>query len=442
MNAGLGGVTGVLGHGIAIGVNLVSIPLTVTYLGPEQYGVWLTISSFVAWMTVADLGFSSALTNAISVSHGKDDPISARALTTTAFWFLLAVSTLIGLIGISLIPFLNWTAIFNVQSTSGIEKEIRSAVALTLLFFCVTCPSNLSRGVYAGYQELYKSHFWSIAANMVSLISLLVVVRLEGGLPALVMALMGAPTIVRCMNTIHLLIWEKPYLKPTMQFFSPEKFKRLWDLGKYYVVQQIGNIGMFHIQPIILAHLVSPMSVGQFTISYRLMTLSQQMLILLTLPLVGAYGEAHIRKDWGWIRKTLIGTTCGSLATMLVLTAVLASTSGAVITWWVGESMVVDSNTILWLGIYAMATGFSTPVVMFVQGFEEIRDIAAIAMINGIFTLIAGFALTAAYGTAGMAAAMAFGMIIINCGGLFLSGRRIMTRIPGHQTKEYGILGR
>jgi O-antigen/teichoic acid export membrane protein len=252
----------------------------------------------------------------------------------------------------------------------------------------------------------------------------------------LVIALLGAPTIVRLINTVHLLFREKAYLKPNIRFFSLEKFKRLWNLGKYYVFQQIGNIGMFHIQPIVLAHLVSPMSVGQFNISYRLMTLSQQMLILLMLPLVGAYGEARIRNDWDWIRKTLIGTTCGSLVIMFFLTLVLASISGSVITWWVGESMVVGRSTISWLSLYAVATGFSTPVVMFVQGFEEVRNIAFIAMINGMFTLMIGVALTAAYGTAGMAAAMAFGMMIVNCGGLFMTSRRIMTRISNLTAKK------
>ena len=41
---------------VAVVTMLISIPLTLHYLGTERYGVWMTISSIVTMMGFADLG--------------------------------------------------------------------------------------------------------------------------------------------------------------------------------------------------------------------------------------------------------------------------------------------------------------------------------------------------------------------------------------------------
>ena len=45
--------------GVTILTGLISVPLTVHYLGTERYGLWMTISSTIAFLTFADLGFLS-----------------------------------------------------------------------------------------------------------------------------------------------------------------------------------------------------------------------------------------------------------------------------------------------------------------------------------------------------------------------------------------------
>ena len=39
-------------------ISFLSVPLTVHYLGAERYGVWLTISSLLTWMSMTDFGLA------------------------------------------------------------------------------------------------------------------------------------------------------------------------------------------------------------------------------------------------------------------------------------------------------------------------------------------------------------------------------------------------
>ena len=44
--------------GCSIAIGLVAVPLTINYINPAQYGIWLTLSSMIAWFSFFDIGFT------------------------------------------------------------------------------------------------------------------------------------------------------------------------------------------------------------------------------------------------------------------------------------------------------------------------------------------------------------------------------------------------
>src|SRR5260370_23665691 len=60
---------------LAIFVSLVSVPLTIGYLGGERYGAWVTIVSVLTFLSITDFGLAASLTNALSkpqAQHAHD----------------------------------------------------------------------------------------------------------------------------------------------------------------------------------------------------------------------------------------------------------------------------------------------------------------------------------------------------------------------------------
>ncbi|MBO5632891.1 MAG: hypothetical protein J5965_27865, partial [Aeriscardovia sp.] len=49
--------------GVGILTSLLLVPLTIGYVSPELYGVWLTLSSILTWVGFMDIGFSQGLKN-------------------------------------------------------------------------------------------------------------------------------------------------------------------------------------------------------------------------------------------------------------------------------------------------------------------------------------------------------------------------------------------
>ena len=48
---------------IAIVISFALVPITVNYLDQEQYGIWLTITSIVSWISFFDLGLGHGFKN-------------------------------------------------------------------------------------------------------------------------------------------------------------------------------------------------------------------------------------------------------------------------------------------------------------------------------------------------------------------------------------------
>ncbi len=59
--------------GISILVSLQVVPLTINYINPTRYGIWLTLSSIVAWLSYFDLGFAHGFRNRFAEAVAKGD---------------------------------------------------------------------------------------------------------------------------------------------------------------------------------------------------------------------------------------------------------------------------------------------------------------------------------------------------------------------------------
>jgi O-antigen/teichoic acid export membrane protein len=76
---------------LSLGLTLITVPLTLGYLGPERYGLWVTISSIVAFLGFADLGLGNGVLNAVTRSLALGDAEKARRQVSSAVGLLTVI---------------------------------------------------------------------------------------------------------------------------------------------------------------------------------------------------------------------------------------------------------------------------------------------------------------------------------------------------------------
>ena len=75
-------------RGFSILIGFVLLPVTIGYVNSETYGIWLTISSMVAWISFFDIGIGNGLKNKLAEALAQDDYELGRKYVSTTYAIL------------------------------------------------------------------------------------------------------------------------------------------------------------------------------------------------------------------------------------------------------------------------------------------------------------------------------------------------------------------
>ena len=66
-------------------ISLLIVPLTIDFVNPEQYGIWLTLSSIVQWISYFDLGLGHGLRNKFAEAKANGNHSLASRYISTSY---------------------------------------------------------------------------------------------------------------------------------------------------------------------------------------------------------------------------------------------------------------------------------------------------------------------------------------------------------------------
>ena len=78
----------ILIKGGSVMISLIMVPLTINYINPSRYGIWLTISSIVGWVSFFDIGLTQGLRNKFAGAKARGDDEQAQMYVSTTYALL------------------------------------------------------------------------------------------------------------------------------------------------------------------------------------------------------------------------------------------------------------------------------------------------------------------------------------------------------------------
>jgi O-antigen/teichoic acid export membrane protein len=413
--AGLTASASFISKALTIVISFVSVPLTVHYLGPERYGVWLTIGSLLTWMSMTDFGIAgNALVNLLADAHGKEDRRLAGQHASSAFWALVALSVSIGAIFLFTFHLIPWPTVFHVSSAVP-AAELDRACAYSLMFFVVGFPLSMVSSVYGAYQDGFMANIWNIAGSAIALISLIVVAQMKGGLPQLVLAISGTRILVGLANVYYMFFHKYPWLMPRPSAVRWTSIKRLLSLGGNYMITQLAGLGIYQSQPMIITQMLGPSYVVIFVVAQKIVTLPNDLVFMATAPFISAYGEAKARADWGWINRAFRNSMLASLAFGVPATVGIALVAKPLIRIWAGKAAVPNTQVVLWLSVYTLVCVGMLSVGQLFCGLERADVLAYSLSLCALCAIGLGIVFARWWGVGGVAFAMALSKICTSC---------------------------
>ena len=352
-------LTALFGKGTSVVVSVITVPLTVRYLGAEGYGLWITISSVVTMFFLFDIGIASTLTNLISEAYAVGNKELAATYFATAFWIVLGITALLGLVGWILWPHVPWVSIFHVQNPALVHDTSR-AMAAAFIVFLLALPTGLATKVLGGYQELHASNLFAAAGSVLSLLAVVAVVYFHGSLPLLIAGFAGSSVAANAACLLWICLFHKPWMRPWPRRIDPGCIGRIFRTGTQFFAIQLAGLVIFSSDNLVISHYLSPAYVTPYAITWRLVGYATAAQTLILPALWPAYSEAYAKGDLPWIRLTYNRVRWISVAALVAVCSTMLFAGREIIRVWAGPAAVPGATLIQLMCVWTVICVFTT----------------------------------------------------------------------------------
>jgi O-antigen/teichoic acid export membrane protein len=341
-----GGLSGAAGKATAVLVNAVSLPITIRYLGPEQYGFWVTISTTIMMLAVLDLGIANTLVNFISRAYAERSEEMAKRYYASAFWTTSAIAILLGLISTVIWPHIDWGKVFGL-SDPAMARQAGKCAAISFGYVLLTLPLGLASKVMGGYQRVPVANLFAMINSVLGLGAIIFVVRMHGT----VVDLMAVFCTAMLTGTILLNLWmglrHEPRIRPTPRRVHLGAVREIMGHGMLFFILQLAGLAVFNTDNLIIAHFLGAEQVTPYAVTMRLVSYASVLQSLLVPSLWPAFSEAYVSHDLVWIRTAYHRVMRATLLTVIPTALFLGFAGHWIIRAWAGQA-AVPGSVLLW----------------------------------------------------------------------------------------------
>lgn len=371
--------------GGSIIANFIMVPLTINYLDTENYGIWLTLSSFISWFSFFDIGLGNGLRNKFAEAKAKGDITSVRGYISSAYFTIGAVSFSLILLFIGLNFFIDWTKVFN--TSPALQRDLSLLMPIVFAFFCLQLVVKLITTIYTADQQHSIQVKVTFFTNIITLgLIWLMIKTSESSLLLFGIIFSIFPVIVLLL--LNLLGFSNRYslFKPSFRFWKKKYLKEIFGLGVLFFVIQISGIVLFTTDNFIISKLFSPQEVVTYNIAYKYMSISSIIFSIIASPYWSSITDAYNKNDFNWIKNAM--RTFQNLSIIFILMIVImVFISTYFYQVWIGSKLIIDNTLTILMGIFFAASIYVTPYTIFLNGTGKVQIQAIQSVVVSIINI-------------------------------------------------------
>jgi O-antigen/teichoic acid export membrane protein len=371
--------------GLGIAISLVLVPLTINYINPSRYGIWLTLSSIVGWFSFFDIGFGNGLRNKLAEAKAKGEEELAKIYVSTTYAILSIIIGIVLVLFLCINPFVNWAKVLN--TTPDMAGELSILVIIVFVFFCLRFVFQLINTVLSANQEPAKAAFFDFLGSLLSLLIIFVLTKTTSGNLILLGATFSlTPVLVLFVSSFW--FYKRAYKRfaPALKFVKFKYARNLMSLGIKFFVIQIAALVLFNTSNIIVTQLFGPAEVTTFNVSFKLFSVITMIFSIIALPLWSAFTDAYARNEFSWIKTTLSKMTKVWIL-LIILTIITLVSSPWIYKMWVGNSVSVPFALSAAMSSYVIVYVWQTIHVFFLNGIGKIRLQLYLVIFSGLINI-------------------------------------------------------
>ena len=290
--------------GLGIGVRLLLVPITLNYLEPVKFGLWMALSSIVEMMILLEFGLGNGLRNKLTQSLAEKNYEASKVYVSTTY--ALSAIIIIPFLSIFLVAneFINWADVWNASQL--LEAELNILVFWLVIFYGLKLLSGIILSVTkANHLPVFGAAI-ELASDLCFLVVLLFLVKYtENSLLYLGASKFFVLALIPLLAGVILFSTLFKNQTPSWRNVRLNKVDDLLKLSWKFFLIQLSSVIIFATDNIIISRLFGPESVTPYAIVFQYFNLITVFFAIVSAPLWSAYTEAHAKEDHEWIARAL-----------------------------------------------------------------------------------------------------------------------------------------
>lgn len=359
-------------RGVSILTTLLLIPVTINYVNPTQYGIWLTLSSIIGWIAYFDLGLCLGFKNRFAESLAKKELLMAKRYVSTTYFLMAAIFIPLGLILLIVNQYLDWSTILNLDASYLFE--LRKVFNVLIIFFCFQMIMKVTTTMIDADQKPALSSFITTSGQVLTLLTIYILTKItSGSLYKLSFVYSGLPVILLFICAI-IIFHSNRYKQfmPSKEYIYPSLTKDILSLGGKFFIITISMLVIYQFINIILTRNLGPEAVTEYNISFRYFNVLHMTSVIILNPFWAAFTDAYTKGDTAWMDKSL--KTLEKMWVMIIpIIFIMFLIAPYVFKIWIGDSVKVSSSTIFFAALYVLVSTFGELYMYLINGTGKVR---------------------------------------------------------------------
>jgi O-antigen/teichoic acid export membrane protein len=390
--------------GCSIIIQFLLVPMTLNYLRPYEYGIWLTLSSILMWINYFDIGLGHGLRNKLAEALALDNKELAGIYVSTTFYFLAIIAIIIYFLFLVLNNWIDWYKLLNISSDE--MYNLNTLISFIFLFFCVSFVFKIVGVVYLANQLSVINDFIIFSGNVVSLIVIFILTKISEGNLAKVAITYSAAPVVSCFIMYFVTFYIKyPFLRPRISGVKINYLNNLIGLGIQFFFIQISDMIIFSMSNVLVSHLFGAEYVTSYNIVFKYFSVISMIFSIIVTPLWSSITDAYTKNDYNWIKR-IMRNFCYIWFLLVLIMFFMIILSKAVLKIWIGSEINIQYSLIILMGIYFIVHNWAVIFAVYLNGIGKNRLRILDAAIRGILFIPLAFTLAWKFGVNGIIGTM------------------------------------
>lgn len=365
-------IVSVLVKGFTILTSLLIVPMTINYVNPTQYGIWLTLSGIIGWMSFFDLGLGNGFRNRFAEAKANNNLTLAREYVSTTYFAIGSIVTIVLLLFLFINQYIDWSNLLNVEASYQEELQ-RIAIVV-----CTFTGLNMIVGIFRTLVEADQKHRISsliqAGSSLCSLLSIWILTKVShGSLFNLALYFSSMMCIVTAITSVVMYRHSRYRIfAPSIRYIRPRLIRDILNLGGQFFIIYLCLIACFSIMNIVISREVGPFAVTQYNIANKYFGIIYMVFALALTPLWSSFTDAYTKKDYIWMRSTIKRLErIWFIAVLVCIVMLLLSPLAYQI--WIGDSVNIPLLLSALTGIYILSQTLGAIYMHAINGIGCIR---------------------------------------------------------------------